>query len=74
MANGKPDVPGIHKYGMRVVTRRRWDKFWQEHQRHIRKHRWEHWREADRRYMLHLMNERRMKMGKAINDFFILRT
>ena len=59
VANGKPDVLGIHKYGMRVVTRRRWDKFGQEHQRHIRKHRWEHWREAERRNMLHLTNERR---------------
>ena len=49
-------------------------KFGQEHQRHIRKHRWEHWRETERRNMLHLTDERRMKIGKAINDYFILRT
>ena len=72
--NGSKEYLGIHKYGLRVVTRRRVDRYGQEHQRHIQKHRWEHWRESDRKNMLHLTNERRMKIGRAINDPFILRT
>ena len=71
--NGVKDYLGIHKYGLRVVTRKRKDRYGQEHQRKIQKHCWEHWREQKRRNMLHLANERRMKMGKAINDYFIIR-
>ena len=74
LENGAPDYVGIHKYGLRVVTRRRKDRYGQEHQRHIKKHRWEHWREKEKQNMLHLTNERRFKLGKAVNDFFICRT
>ena len=33
-----------------------------------------HWRDTERRNMLHLTDERRIKIGKAIDDYFILRT
>lgn len=74
IANGCPEYPGFHKYGMRMVTRKYTDKYGQEHHRVIKKHRWEHWRESERSQKLHLTNERRFKMGKAVNEYFIIRT
>ena len=59
---------------LQIQYRKRKDRYGQEHQRKIQQHRWEHWREQVKRNMLHLNNERRMKMGKAINDYFIIRT
>ena len=59
---------------MRVVTRRcKTNLGWST--RDISENiRWEHWRETERKTMLHLTEERRMNIGKAINDYFILRT
>ena len=54
-----PNVPGFHKYGTRRLTRKHTDLYGQVHHRDILKHRWEHWREADRKRMLHLTNDRR---------------
>ena len=68
------EYEGIHKFGMRVMTRKTKDRYGNEQHRHIRKHRWEHWRESDKRRMLHLSNDRRFKLGKAINEYFVLRT
>ena len=64
----------MHKYGLRDYTRKYVDQYGQEHQRKVKCHRWEHWREIDRASMLHLRNDRRFKMGAAINKYFILRT
>ena len=72
--NGMENYPGIHKHGMRVTTVKYVDGYGQPQQKHIKKHRWEHWREKDRRNMLHLVNERRFVLGRAINEFFINRT
>ena len=72
--NGRGKYVGIHKFGMRVATQKSTDLYGQEHHRHVRKHRWEHWREQVPRNMLHLTNERRFKLGKAINEYFVCRT
>ena len=72
--HGVASYVGVHKHGIRVVTRKWVDKFGQQQVRHIRKHRWEQWREQVRSNMLHLTNERRMVLGKAINEYFINRT
>lgn len=74
IANGTPNVPGFHKYGTRRLTRKHTDLYGQVHHRDILKHRWEHWRESDRKRMLHLTNDRRFKMGKALNEYFVIRT
>ena len=65
---------GVHKYGIRVVTRKHIDEYGQEHHRHIKKHKWEQWRETVRTNMLHLTNERRFVLGKAVNEYFMHRT
>ena len=72
--NGMKYYVGVHKYGMRVVTRKRQDIYGQEHHRYIKQHRWDHWREKEKHNMLHLTNERRYVLGKAINEYFTNRT
>ena len=72
--NNVPEFPGFHTYGVRTVTRRYFDLYGQEHQRVKKSHRWEHWREADPASMLHLRNDRRVKMGIALNNYLIFNT
>ena len=43
-------------------------------EKHIKQHRWEHWRESNKNNMLHLNNERRFVLGRAVNEYFINRT
>ena len=74
LENKREEYVGIHKFGMRVMTRKTKDRYGNEQHRHIKKHRWEHWRESDKTRMLHLNNDRRFKLGKAINEYFVLRT
>ena len=72
--NGMKFYVGVHKYGIRVVTRKHKDEYGQEHHRHIKKHKWEQWRETVRTNMLHLTNDRRFVLGKAVNEYFMHRT
>ena len=72
--HGIASYPGVHKHGIRVVTRKWLDSHGQEQEKHIKKHRWEQWREKVKTNMLHLSNERRFVLGKAINEFFMNRT
>ena len=37
-------------------------------------HRWEHWVETEPARMLHLRDNRRFKMGTALNNYFIMNT
>ena len=74
LANNVPDYPRFHTYGIRTATRRSKDVYGQEHHRHTKTHRWEHWRELDPTRMLHLRDDRRFKMGTAANKYFILKT
>ena len=72
MRNNVPEYPKIHKVGIRKVTRRWKDKYGQEHHRVIRKHRWEYWSEAVRRNKFTLTDERKFKIGAALNNYFIV--
>ena len=72
--NNVPEFPGFHTYGVRTATRKYTDQYGQVHQRVVKAHRWEHWREQDPASMLHLRNDRRIKMGIAINKYFIFNT
>ena len=72
--NNVPNFPGFHTYGVRTATRRYYDQYGQEHHRVIKGHRWEHWRENDPARMLHLRNDRRVKMGIALNNYLIYNT
>ena len=72
--HGTKHYLGVHKHGMRVTTKKFVDENGQEQQLKIKRHRWEHWREPDRKNMLHLTNERRIVLGRAINEYFIQRT
>ena len=72
--NNVPNFVRVHTYGVRKVTRKYTDRYGQQHQRVVKSHRWEHWREPDRSNKLHLSNLRRYKMGQALNNYFILNT
>ena len=71
---GREHYVGIHKYGVRVSTRKSTDEYGQVIERHIKQYRWDHWRESVRTNMLHLTNERRFVLSRAINEYFIHRT
>ena len=72
--NGVPDYPGFHTYGIRTTTRHSTDLYGQYHQRVVKSHRWEHWRETNPTRMLHLRDDRRVKMGIAVNKYFVINT
>ena len=72
--HGMAHYPGIHKHGTRVTTKKYTDEHGQLKTIHLKTHRWEQWRETDRLRMLHLTNERRFILGRAINEYFINRT
>ena len=72
--HGMVDYLGVHKHGIRVATRKWQDHHGQLQRKHIKQHRWEQWREKVRSNMLHLTNDRRFVLGKAVNEFFINRT
>ena len=72
--NNARAYPGFHTYGVRTATRSYRDEYGQVHQRVTKTHRWEHWRESDPARMLHLRNDRRFKMGTAVNNYFIMNT
>ena len=72
--HGMAHYPGIHKHGTRVTTKKYMDEHGQLKTIHLKTHRWEQWRETDRLRMLHLTNERRFILGRAINEYFINRT
>ena len=72
--NGVPNYPGFHTYGIRTTTRHNFDQYGQLHQRVVKTHRWEHWRETNPTRMLHLRDDRRVKMGIAVNKYFVINT
>ena len=72
--NSSPYYPRFHTYGVRTSTRVSKDRYGKEQKYHVKYHRWEHWREEDRVTMLHPRNDRRFKMGQAVNNYFVLRT
>ena len=72
--NNVPEFPGFHTYGVRKATRKYTDGYGQVHQRVVKAHRWEHWRESEPASMLHLRNDRRIKMAMALNKYLIFNT
>ena len=72
--NNVPEFPGFHTYGVRKATRKYTDWYGQVHHRAIKAHRWEHWRESEPASMLHLRNDRRIKMAMALNKYLIINT
>ena len=72
--NGMQYAVGVHKHGMRVTTRKYVDENGHAQLRHVKRHRWEYWREPVKTNMLHLNNERRYVLGRAINEYFMNRT
>ena len=74
LANGMQYAVGVHKHGMRVATKKYVDQYGHTQQRQIKRHRWEYWREPVKTNMLHLINERRYVLGRAINEYFMNRT
>ena len=73
-ANNMPIFPGFHSYGTRKAVTSYTDEEGVVKQRHTRSHRWEHWTERRRQSKATLRADRRIKMGKALNNFFIART
>ena len=71
---GSPIYPGLHSFGVRKSSKTRIDRYGNLRTTVVKKHRWEHWMGNERATMLHLTNERRFKVGTAINNYFIFNT
>ena len=74
LANSSPFYPRFHTYGVRKATRYHYDRYGYKHQYAVKSHRWEHWLESAKTDKLHLREDRRIKMGSAVNEYFIQRT
>ena len=74
LSNNVPAYPCFHTYGTRKATRTAVNAEGKTELQHIRGHRWEHWEEQARRDKLTLRVDRRFKLGKAINNYFVYRT
>ena len=64
----------IHKYGIRFCTQRWTDRYGQVHQRKVKCHRFDQWREKDVTEKFNLTDEIKFKIGAALNKYFALRT
>jgi hypothetical protein len=73
-ANGVPNVPHVHKYGVRRDNRTNRDMYGNITVRHKVDHRWEQWREEGREDKLHLDDERRMMLGRMVNKYYRFNT
>ena len=74
LENSCPLYPRFHTYGIRTSKRTSTDRYGNVHVYSVKLHRWEHWREEDKLNMLHLRDDRRFKMGQAVNNYFISNT
>ena len=72
--HNSPGYPGFHSYGTRKSVTTVTDAEGNRQLRHCRAHRWEHWVESARREKLTLRPDRKFKMGKAFNNFFLYKT
>ena len=72
--NNVPAYPCFHTYGTRKTTRSVINAQGDTELQHVRGHRWEHWAEQARREKVTLRVDRRFKLGKAINNYFVYRT
>ena len=74
LEHGMGHYVGVHKYGVRVRTKKWLDWYGRQQVQHIKQHRWEQWREVNKNNMMHLTNERRFVLGRAVNEYFMNRT
>ena len=74
LGNNVVNYVGLHTYGVRKDTKTSYDRYGQTVITSTRRHRYEHWRETDKGNMLHLRDDRRFKMGTALNNYFIHNT
>ena len=74
LSNGVEGYPSFHTYGMRVGSENVVDNDGRRRKVRTKSHRWEHWKEAAKRDKLHLREDRRFKLGKAVNNYFVYRT
>ena len=72
--NNVPGYPCFHSYGTRKTVVKEVDKDGAEHSKHVRVHRWEHWSEYARRDKFTLRLDRKFKLAKAVNNYFLHRT
>ena len=66
--------PGLHTYGICVDNIATTTSTGEKVKQHTKAHRWGHWLEGPRREKVSLHPSRRFKMGKALNNHFLLRT
>ena len=69
-----PVYPGFHSFGTRKSIKKVFNDDGSQQQQHCRAHRWEHWSETARREKFTLRSDRKFKMGKAVNNYFVFRT
>ena len=72
--NGISGYPSFHTYGMRVSSETIVDSDGKRRKVRTKSHRWEHWKEPARRDKFNLREDRRIKMGTAVNNYFVYRT
>ena len=72
--NGVPSVPHVHKFGIRIDNRSSRDLYGNVHVRHRTFHKWGQWREDNRDRMLHLDDQRRLALGRAVDKYFVHNT
>ena len=72
--NNVPIYPGFHTYGLRVTSRTIVDNNGVRQTYRSKAHRFEHWKETSRREKFTLKEERKFKMGKALNHYFQFQT
>ena len=72
--NNIPGYPCFHSYGTRKTVKHVTQEDGSTRAQHIRVHRWEHWAEYARREKFSLRNDRKFKLAKAVNNYFVFRT
>ena len=64
----------LRKYGIRIYTLKEKDRYGYEHQRKIKEHRFDHWKESDHAQKSTLKDHLKFKLGSSINKYFALQT
>ena len=64
----------MHKFGVRIDNKTSRDEYGNVEVRHRTSHKWEQWREEEKERMLHLTDQRRFLLGRAVNKYFQFNT
>ena len=68
--NGVPRFPHVRKFGVRIDNQTSRDVYGNVEVKHRTRHKWEQWREEEKGRMLHLNDQRRLLLGRAVNKYF----